>query len=66
MTSCDKMASADTQPAGQRPLPAAKLRQTRQDATLVPLSLLLLLLLHYIFSALKRIIAFDLTHTLLD
>lgn len=64
MTSCDKMASADNQPAGQRPLPAAKLRQTRQDATLVPLSLLLLL--HYIFSALKRIIAFDLTHTLLD
>lgn len=65
MTLCDKMASADNQPARQRPLPVAKLRQTHQAATLIPLSVLLLLL-HYIFSALKRIITFDLTHTLLD
>lgn len=65
MTLCDKMTSADNQQARQWPLSAAKLRQTTQDATLVPLSVLLLLL-HYIFSALKCIIAFDLTHTLLD
>lgn len=65
MMLCDKMTSADNQQARQRPPSAAKLRQTSQDATLVPLSVLLLLL-HYIFSALKCIIAFGLTHTLLD
>lgn len=59
-----KETSADKQPVGQRALPAAKLRRAHQDAAIVPLSLLLLL--HNVLSALKRIITFDLTNALVD